>query len=145
MCGKRYDTLMSMKTISMDYPLLDSPAVNDIRVRIRHDNDWGAGFYSLVWQLPYLLNSLISTFVSVVLMLPLFMEGHFFSDTPAILLLLSLGAIIAFNLWFTSVKNKELYRLLDDPSLDKSYLGYFYGMIRIIIMERISASMMQNP
>ena len=125
MCGKRYDTLMSMKTISMDYPLLDSPAVNDIRVRIRHDNDWGAGFYSLVWQLPYLLNSLISTFVSVVLMLPLFMEGHFFSDTPAILLLLSLGAIIAFNLWFTSVKNKELYRLLDDPSLDKSYLGYF--------------------
>ena len=53
------------------------------------------------------------------------MEGHFFSDTPAILLLLSLGAIIAFNLWFTSVKNKELYRLLDDPSLDKSYLGYF--------------------
>ena len=125
MCGKRYDTLMSMKTISMDYPLLDSPAVHDIRVRIRHDNDWGAGFYSLVWQLPYLLNSLISTFVSVVLMLPLFMEGHFFSDTPAILLLLSLGAIIAFNLWFTSVKNKELYRLLDDPSLDKSYLGYF--------------------
>lgn len=125
MCGKRYDTLMSMKTISMDYPLLDSPAVNDIRVRIRHDNDWGAGFYSLVWQLPYLLNSLISTFVSVVLMLPLFMEGHFFSDIPAILLLLSLGAIIAFNLWFTSVKNKELYRLLDDPSLDKSYLGYF--------------------
>lgn len=90
MCGKRYDTLMSMKTISMDYPLLDSPAVNDIRVRIRHDNDWGAGFYSLVWQLPYLLNSLISTFVSVVLMLPLFMEGHFFSDTSAILLLLSL-------------------------------------------------------
>ncbi|WP_455617094.1 ABC transporter ATP-binding protein [Eisenbergiella sp.] len=125
MCGKKYDTLMSMKTISMDYPLLDSPAVNDIRVRIRHDNDWGAGFYSLVWQLPYLLNSLISALVSIALMLPLFMEGHFFSDTPAILLLLSLGAIIAFNLWFTSVKNKELYRLLDDPTLDKSYLGYF--------------------
>lgn len=125
MCGKRYDTLMSMKTISMDYPLLDSPAVNDIRVRIRHDNDWGAGFYSLVWQLPYLLDSLISTLISLVLMLPLFMEGHFFSDIPAILLLLSLGAIIAFNLWFTSVKNRELYRLLDDPTLDKSYLGYF--------------------
>ena len=125
MCGKRYDTLMSMKTISIDYPLLDSPAVNDIRVRIRHDNDWGAGFYSLVWQLPYLLDSLISTLISLVLMLPLFMEGHFFSDIPAILLLLSLGAIIAFNLWFTSVKNRELYRLLDDPTLDKSYLGYF--------------------
>lgn len=52
MCGKTFDTLMSMKTITMDYPLLDSPAVGDIRTRIQHDNNWGAGFYSLVWQLP---------------------------------------------------------------------------------------------
>ena len=41
-CGKRYHSRMSMKTISMDFPLLDSPAVNDIRTRIMHDNDWGA-------------------------------------------------------------------------------------------------------
>ncbi len=46
-CGQRYDTLMSIKTITMDYPLLDSPKVNDIRARISHDNDWGNGFYSL--------------------------------------------------------------------------------------------------
>ena len=46
-CGKRYETMMSMKTISMDYPLLDSPQVNELRARIQHDNDWGAGFYSL--------------------------------------------------------------------------------------------------
>lgn len=144
MCGKRYDTLMSMKTISMDYPLLDSPAVNDIRVRIRHDNDWGAGFYSLVWQLPYLLNSLISTFVSVVLMLPLFMEGHF-SQIPR--------QYCCFFRWAPSSPSTSGLPLLKTKSCTvcwtillwiKAILAIFYGMIRITIMERISASMMQN-
>ena len=66
-CGKRYDTLMTMKTISMDYPLLDSPKANDIRERIWHDNQWGAGFYSLVWQFPHVLGNLISVVLSIVL------------------------------------------------------------------------------
>ena len=47
MCGKRYDTLMSMKTISMDYPLLDSPAVNDIRVRIHMTTTGAPAFIPL--------------------------------------------------------------------------------------------------
>ena len=47
MCGKTFDTLMSMKTITMDYPLLDSPAVGDIRTRIQHDNNWGSRLFIL--------------------------------------------------------------------------------------------------
>lgn len=124
-CGKQYDTMMSMKTISMDFPLLDSPEVNNIRTKIRHDNNWGAGFYSLIWQLPFLLNSLISSIVSIVLILPLFMKEHVFADFSAAVLFLLFAFVTIFNLWFQSGKSKELFRLLDDPSLDKSYLGYF--------------------
>lgn len=125
-CGKRYDTLMSLKTISMDYPLLDSPAINDIRTRIKHDNDWGAGFYSLMWQLPPLLDSIVSSILSVVLILPLFIQDHMFTDITAFFLLLVFAAIILSNIWFISLKKKEHYQLLDNhPTLDKSYLGYF--------------------
>lgn len=125
MCGKQYDTMMSMKTISMDYPLLDSPQVNSIRTRIKHDNDWGAGFYSLIWQLPWLLSSLISSIVSVALILPLFMQKHVFADSSAILLFLLLVFVIIFNMWFKGRKSREEEQLLDDPSLDKSYFSYF--------------------
>lgn len=52
MCIKRYDTLMSIKTITMDYPLVDSPKVNDIRTRINHDNDWGCWFLFLYIYVP---------------------------------------------------------------------------------------------
>lgn len=124
-CGKRYDTLMSMKTISMDFPLLDSPAVNDIRTKITHDNDWGAGFYSLVWQLPWLLDSVIGAVLSMVLLVPMFVRQSMFTDAAAVVLLLLFVVVIVSNIWFISVKKKEHYRLLDDLLLDKSYLGYF--------------------
>lgn len=125
MCGKRYDTMMSMKTITMDYPLLDSPEVNEIRSRIRHDNDWGAGFYSLVWQLPWLLGSLVSSLISIVLLLPLFMKSHIFADPSAILLFLVFIFVVLFNMWFEDKKNKEKYQLLDEPLSQTNYYSYF--------------------
>lgn len=124
-CGKRFDTMMSMKTITMDYPLLDSPEVNEIRTRIQHDNSWGAGFYSLVWQLPYLLDNLISTILSVCLILPLFLRYPVFADGSAIALFLLFALAVALNMGIQSAKGKELYRLLDDHSLDKSYFIYY--------------------
>lgn len=124
-CGKRFDTMMSMKTITMDYPLLDSPEVNEIRTRIQHDNSWGAGFYSLVWQLPYLFDNLISTILSVCLILPLFLRYPVFTDGSAIALFLLFALAVALNMGIQSAKGKELYRLLDDHSLDKSYFIYY--------------------
>ena len=124
-CGKRYHSRMSMKTISMDFPLLDSPAVNDIRARIMHDNDWGAGFYSLVWKLPDLLDSMISAVLAMALLLPLFVRHRMFTDITAVVLLFVCAFVIVSDIWFISVKKKEHFQLLDDPSLDKSYLGYF--------------------
>lgn len=124
-CGKRYHTMMSMKTISMDYPLLESPQVNELRTRIQHDNDWGAGFYSLVWELPMVLDNLISTIISTLLVLPLFMKYDAFKSVFAIVLLVLFILVAALNMAFQVKKKREMYRLLDDPSLDKSYFSYY--------------------
>lgn len=125
MSGKKFDTLMSIKTITMDYPLLDSPAANDIRARIMHDNQWGSGFYSLVWQLPWVLGSLISAILSVIFLVPLFFETHVLTDVTATIMFLLFAAVIVFQLLFSSVQKKKYYTLLDDPALDKSYFSYY--------------------
>ncbi len=124
-CGKRYDTLMTMKTISMDYPLLDSPKANDIRERIWHDNQWGAGFYSLVWQFPHVLGNLISVVLSIVLLVPLFFEVKAFTNITALMMFLLFAVVIFLQIRFSSAKRKELYGLLNDPVLEKSYLSYY--------------------
>lgn len=125
MCGKRYDTLMSIKTITMDYPLVDSPKVNDIRTRIGHDNDWGAGFYSFTFIFPWLISSFTSTIIAMILMVPLFLDGNLLKDISAIFLLVAFACVIFFNIWYSSFKRKEQYHLLDDPTLDKSFMGFY--------------------
>lgn len=127
----------------MDYPLLDSPAINDIRTRIKHDNDWGAGFYSLMWQLPPLLDSIVSSILSVVLILPLFIQDHMFTDITAFFLLLVFAAIILSNIWFISLKKKNItsyWTII--PRWIKVILDIFYGREKITIMEKMSASIM---
>ncbi len=104
---------------------LNSPVVHEIRAKIVHDNLWGAGFYSLVWQLPELLNSMISNVISAVLILPLFIGAQIFSDVSAVFLIMVFVIMIGWNVWFASEKKKEHYKLLDDPTMDQSYLSYF--------------------
>lgn len=124
-CTKKYDTLISMKTLTMDFPLLDSPMVNDIRAKINHDNNWGAGFYSLVWQLPWVLQSIFTCLISMAFMVPLFIESAIFTDAGAILLLIIFIIIIAANVFIGSGQAKKLFALMDDTVLDKSYFSHY--------------------
>lgn len=127
MCGKTYDTLMSMKTITMDYPLLDSPMINEIRTRIQNDNSWGAGFYSLVWLLPWLLQSFLSMIVSVALIIPLLLHGGVFQDITAPVLLLLFGGVIIFTVKSNASLEKKYLEYQNDPSDETSisYTEYF--------------------
>lgn len=56
--GKTYYSFVSMKTLELDYPQLESPAANNLRGRILLDANWGAGFFSLAWGMPELMNAL---------------------------------------------------------------------------------------
>ena len=54
-----------------------------------------------------------------------FGKNEVLKDISAIFLLLAFAAVICFNVWYSSFKRKEQYHLLDDPFLDKSFLGYY--------------------
>lgn len=124
-CVKNFDMKMSIRTLTMDYELLESPKVNDIRTRIRNDNNWGAGFYSLIWQLPRLLSSAVSLVVSIVVLLPLFFNGKVFSDISSLLMLAAFFTVVIFNLLFSAKKTKKMHGLLNEAGSIYGYLGYF--------------------
>ncbi|WP_242954321.1 ABC transporter ATP-binding protein [Clostridium oryzae] len=109
----------------MDYELLESPKVNDIRTRIRNDNNWGAGFYSMIEQLPALLSSTVSLVVSIIVLLPLFFNSNVFSDISSLLMLIAFFIVIIFNILFSDKKTKELHRILNETGSIYGYLGYF--------------------
>lgn len=124
-CVKKFDMKMSIRTLTMDYELLESPKVNDIRTRIRNDNNWGSGFYSMIGQLPALISSFVSLVVSIIVLLPLFFNSNVFSDISSLLMLAAFFTIIIFNILFSAKRTKKMHTLLNEAGARYGYLGYF--------------------
>lgn len=123
-CVRKFDMKPVERTLTMDYELLDSPKLNEIRERINRDNNWGSGFYSVVWIIPKLMSHLFALVVSVIIMVPLFLTGGMFSDPLAIVLMLAFLLVLGWNGAYSQKNKKEYYRLLNTPTKEQ-YFGYF--------------------
>lgn len=130
-CVRKFNMEMSKKTLTMDFEQLESPMINDIRNRIRNDHGWGAGFYSVFWQLSWLLGSIFSLIAAAIVLAPLVTTGSFFASwtTPMYLLLL-FAITISAALFNAKYVNKKTFALMDEASTSRSYAGHFiYGGI----------------
>lgn len=126
--GKTYDSFVSMKTLELDYPQLESPAANNLRGRILLDANWGAGFFSLAWILPELMNALFSCLISLGLLIPL-LAGGVLGGSLAPLWLAAFLAVLVFSVAFGRVKTKQQYKIISDvPVAKSSTAGYFTSM-----------------
>jgi len=124
-CDRKFNMLLGKRTMEMDYELLDSPIINEINNRIRNDNDWGAGFLSVVYQFPDLMRGVLSFVLAVVILIPLFVESSVFEEWYAVVVLFLFVLVCIFNTVFSSKKQKEYHTLLSDDDGDYRYRGYF--------------------
>jgi ATP-binding cassette, subfamily B, bacterial len=125
-CVRKFNMEMGKKTLTMDFELVESPLVNEIRNRIKNDHSWGAGFYSVFWQLSWLLGSFFSLITGFIVMFPLFLTGNFFAHWSTPIYFLALIAItIASALFNANYVNKKSFELMDETSKARNYFGYF--------------------
>lgn len=125
LCGKKFDMLMGIRTLTMDYELLESPHTNEIRNQIRNDNNWGAGFYSILWQFPSMISSIINLIFAVAILIPLFTDSSLFRDFSALPILLFFITIIILYTHFSAKKRAEMHTLLNRSSAEYGYRGYY--------------------
>lgn len=50
MISEKYNALQQEKIMGLDFSMIDSPKLKDLRERIRKDNNWGAGIFSMFWE-----------------------------------------------------------------------------------------------
>ena len=124
-CGLDYNMLLARRTLEMDYQLLDSPMVNEINARIRNDSNWGAGFYSVLWQFPALLKSVMNLIFAVVVLIPLFTESDLFADGYALPVLIVFGVVCVCCTAFSAKKRKEMHALMDEDITGYTYRSYY--------------------
>lgn len=125
LCYKKFDMLLARRTLVMDYELLDSPTVNDINTRIRNDHNWGSGFYSIIYQLPMLVTSVINLLISMIILVPFLGGNHLLIDGYALIVLLLFLLICIFYMLFSVQKRQEMHDLMDERNNDARYASYY--------------------
>ena len=127
-CVMDFGMKQARRTLEMDYQLLESPEVNALRTRIKHDNSWGAGFYSVFWNLPALLGSIVNLIVSSAILIPLFMTG---SGSQNLLSLAFVGGavLVALTTGFVTGRAGDLETAMtDELQKKKKDTGHFEHM-----------------
>lgn len=125
-CGRRFDMQNGARTLAMDFELLDSPITNEVRARIRKDYEWGAGFYSILWNFPWFLSRLLDLILAVAVLVPLFTSTSLFRDRSALVILIFSLTVILVNILVSRKTQKEVHRLMNIPSIeDSQYTAYY--------------------
>lgn len=124
-CDRTFEKRRVARTLTMDYELLESPKVNDIRNRMHNDRNWGAGFLSVIFEFPTLYGALLSVIFSTAVLLPLFLDGKLFSDPLSLVVLFLFIGIIIFNSSFGRKKRKKLEKLQIGQADKTLWVGYF--------------------
>lgn len=128
-CTRKFNMEFGLKNLTMDFELLESPRVNDLRSRIRNDDSWGAGFYSVFRSLKDVMSCLFRLAAALILFAPLLMDGSLLTNwTGPVLLSVIVGAGILAAVAKTAWTDRKLYSIMQEGAVKKTYFAYFaYG------------------
>ncbi len=68
--ASRFRLVQSQKLMQMDFSLLDSPRLLQIQEKIRKDNEWGAGIFTIFWNFDYMAQGIFGMVGALVLAAP---------------------------------------------------------------------------
>ena len=123
-CVQKFDMLKCERTLTMDYQLLESPAINDLRARMRNDRNWGSGFYTMIYDLPALFSQLTGLIIAAALFAPLFMRDTFAGPRAAVMFAF-FAAIIACGIINSAYGMKKMQHLMNNTGIRKVFSAFF--------------------
>jgi ABC-type multidrug transport system, ATPase and permease components len=127
-CVSRIYMTKEGKNMTLDYQLLESPAVNNIKARIERDNHWGSGFWNASFFLRELLDSFFGFIVGTAVIITFFLNNDISEGIGFLLILLAFTGIT--SIVYSKVLQAKLTEHLntENPKYDTKYQFYFvYG------------------
>jgi len=127
-CFKRYNTMIGETTMDMDFPSLESPKTQELRDKMRLDNNWGAGIYSVFFQFQPLIQGFFAIIISIIVLFPLLQESFLFNSWGIIYYILFVLVLTGVLVYFNVCKlMTHFHNLLDKASNAKdNKIGFFF-------------------
>lgn len=124
-CFQKFEMELGRQTLDMDYELLESPRINELRTRIRNDHNWGSGFYSVIWNFSWVMSSVLGLGIAIGIIAPLFTKSDILREPSVLFLILGFLGIILFSTWFSAQKQKRTHKVMDEAAQRRSHEEYF--------------------
>ncbi|MCL1794338.1 MAG: ABC transporter ATP-binding protein/permease [Oscillospiraceae bacterium] len=127
-CISRIYMTKEEKNMTLDYQLLESPVVNNIKARIARDNRWSSGFWTASFFLKELLDSFFGFIVGTAVIITFFQSNDISGGIIFLAILLVFAGIT--SIIYSKVLQAKLTEHLntENPKYDTKYQFYFiYG------------------
>ncbi len=110
-------------TMNMDYEILESPAVGELRSRMHNDRQWGVGFQSVIRQTESVLAGILGVITGIVLLLPMLVS---IGDISVFLFVffISLFSLITAVI-HARVINRRNLKMIDEYTASGAFFGHF--------------------
>lgn len=127
MISDKYQALQQEKLMNLDFSLIDSPRLKEMQERIRLDNNWGAGIFSMFWQAPNVLKGLTEVIGAIVIGAPMFsyFHGKDVGRAAVVLLLLCLCLCICYCVNY-KINMKTCYFMFHVPTQEEKKFLWNY-------------------
>ena len=116
--GRKYEFMVTKKMMDMDYSLVESPRVQEIRKRMETDNQWGSGIYEYFWHVDGVFEMPLSIFFGLVLLIPMFSEVSLTNVSVGMILFVMLMTAVFFILKYQKKKEAQFETRLFNPLFD---------------------------
>lgn len=114
--GTKWQYMITNKMMEMDYSLVESPLIREMRDRMQKDLNWGAGINSVLWQYGGLVVDIFYIIGAVIINIPILYSIISSKNIVGIVMILMVY-IISIFLVKLQIKKLEKYqsRLLNEP------------------------------
>lgn len=127
MIADKYQALQQEKLMNLDFSLIDSPRLKEMQERIRMDNSWGAGIFSMFWQAPNVLKGLAEVIGAIVIGAPMFsyFHGKDISRAAVVLILLCLCLGVCYFVNY-KISMRSCYFMFHVPTQEEKKFLWHY-------------------
>ncbi len=127
MIADKYQALQQEKLMNLDFSLIDSPRLKEMQERIRMDNNWGAGIFSMFWQVSNVLRGLVEVIGAVAIGAPMFsyFQGKDIGRAAVVLLLLCICLGVCYSVNY-KINMRSCYYMFHVPTQEEKKFLWHY-------------------